>query len=247
LAPLRTAFRSIVKSAVRRSGVTACTVRLQVPAFRGGSARTVMRLGGNLCDTPRSPPQPVRQASRTRVRNQRRTTTGVTGFCDRHRHGHLLRPGLHRRPAATPAGRRARARRYQVFTETASAAAADRPVLEQVLDQLRPGDTFVVRKLNRPGESGRQNRRPNPIFASAAVSWAVSPAVSRRQDRPDGGVLREPMTACWSRSPATSVVPRAAARLPPPAARVSAWPQPGTRSPCTACAAPGPVASARSA
>jgi DNA invertase Pin-like site-specific DNA recombinase len=33
---------------------------------------------------------------------------------------------------------------YRVVTETASGAAADRPVLDQVLDQLRPGDTMVV-------------------------------------------------------------------------------------------------------
>jgi DNA invertase Pin-like site-specific DNA recombinase len=44
---------------------------------------------------------------------------------------------------------------YRVFTETASGAAADRPVLEQVLDQLRPGDTLVVWKLDRLGRSLR--------------------------------------------------------------------------------------------
>jgi DNA invertase Pin-like site-specific DNA recombinase len=33
---------------------------------------------------------------------------------------------------------------YRVFTETASGACADRPILEQLLDQLRPGDTLVV-------------------------------------------------------------------------------------------------------
>jgi DNA invertase Pin-like site-specific DNA recombinase len=42
---------------------------------------------------------------------------------------------------------------YRVFTETASGAAADRPVLAQVLDQLRPGDTLVVWKLDRLGRS----------------------------------------------------------------------------------------------
>jgi DNA invertase Pin-like site-specific DNA recombinase len=41
---------------------------------------------------------------------------------------------------------------YRVFTETASGARADRPVLEQLLDQLRPGDT---RKLDRLGRSLR--------------------------------------------------------------------------------------------
>jgi DNA invertase Pin-like site-specific DNA recombinase len=44
---------------------------------------------------------------------------------------------------------------YRVFTETASGAAADRPVLELVLDQLRPGDTLVVWKLDRLGRSLR--------------------------------------------------------------------------------------------
>ena len=43
---------------------------------------------------------------------------------------------------------------YRVFTETASGA-ADRPTLEQLLDQLRPGDTLVVWKLDRLGRSLR--------------------------------------------------------------------------------------------
>jgi Resolvase, N terminal domain/DDE_Tnp_1-associated len=42
---------------------------------------------------------------------------------------------------------------YRVFTETASGGRADRPTLEQVLDQLRPGDTLVVWKLDRLGRS----------------------------------------------------------------------------------------------
>jgi DNA invertase Pin-like site-specific DNA recombinase len=44
---------------------------------------------------------------------------------------------------------------YRVFTETASGARADRPVLAQVLDQLRPGDTLVVWRLDRLGRSLR--------------------------------------------------------------------------------------------
>ena len=44
---------------------------------------------------------------------------------------------------------------YRVLTETASGARTDRPVLEQVLDQLRPGDTLVVWKLDRLGRSLR--------------------------------------------------------------------------------------------
>jgi DNA invertase Pin-like site-specific DNA recombinase len=42
---------------------------------------------------------------------------------------------------------------YRVFTETASGTRRDRPVLEQLLDQLRPGDTLVVWKLDRLGRS----------------------------------------------------------------------------------------------
>ena len=44
---------------------------------------------------------------------------------------------------------------YRVFTETASGARTDRPILEQLLDQLRPGDTLVVWKLDRLGRSLR--------------------------------------------------------------------------------------------
>jgi DNA invertase Pin-like site-specific DNA recombinase len=42
-----------------------------------------------------------------------------------------------------------------VFTETASGARSDRPVLEHVLDQLRPVDTLTVWRLDRLGRSLR--------------------------------------------------------------------------------------------
>ena len=44
---------------------------------------------------------------------------------------------------------------HRVFTETASGARTDRPTLAQLLDQLRPGDTLVVWKLDRLGRSLR--------------------------------------------------------------------------------------------
>src|SRR4029450_4183129 len=44
---------------------------------------------------------------------------------------------------------------YRGFTETASGAHTDRPTLAQLLDQLRPGDTLVVWKLDRLGRSLR--------------------------------------------------------------------------------------------
>ena len=67
-----------------------------------------------------------------------------------------LRPRLHHRPATgLQVDALQAAGCYRVFTETASGARADRPVLAQVLDQLRPGDTLVVWKLDRLGRSLR--------------------------------------------------------------------------------------------
>ena len=61
-------------------------------------------------------------------------------------------------PTSNPSSRSTPSERagcYRVFTETASGARTDRPTLEQVLDQLRPGDTLVVWKLDRLGRSLR--------------------------------------------------------------------------------------------
>jgi len=67
-----------------------------------------------------------------------------------------LRPRLHHRPAThLQVDALERAGCYRVFTETASGAHADRPTLAQLLDQLRPGDTLVVWKLDRLGRSLR--------------------------------------------------------------------------------------------
>jgi DNA invertase Pin-like site-specific DNA recombinase len=44
---------------------------------------------------------------------------------------------------------------FRVFVDTASGALAARPALDQILDQLRPGDTLVVWKLDRLGRSLR--------------------------------------------------------------------------------------------
>ena len=41
----------------------------------------------------------------------------------------------------------------KVFTETASGAKTDRPILEEVLAYARPGDTLVVWRLDRWGRS----------------------------------------------------------------------------------------------
>lgn len=44
---------------------------------------------------------------------------------------------------------------YRIFTDTASGAFESRPELEKLLDQIRPGDTLVVWRLDRLGRSIR--------------------------------------------------------------------------------------------
>ncbi len=44
---------------------------------------------------------------------------------------------------------------YRIFVDTASGALDERPALATVLDQLRPGDTLAVWKLDRLGRSLR--------------------------------------------------------------------------------------------
>src|SRR5918911_5738013 len=44
---------------------------------------------------------------------------------------------------------------YRVFADTASGALTVRPELDRLLDQLRPGETLVVWKLDRLGRSLR--------------------------------------------------------------------------------------------
>src|SRR5919197_6477533 len=44
---------------------------------------------------------------------------------------------------------------YRIFVDKASGTLTARPELDRVLDQLRPGDTLVVWKLDRLGRSLR--------------------------------------------------------------------------------------------
>ena len=66
---------------------------------------------------------------------------------------------------------------YRVFTETASGARPDRPVLEQVLDQLRAGDTLVVWKPDRLGRSCGIWSTPSPgwLRPGSAAATAADP------------------------------------------------------------------------
>jgi DNA invertase Pin-like site-specific DNA recombinase len=65
---------------------------------------------------------------------------------------------------------------YRIFTETASGARTDRPALEQLLNELRPGDTLVVWKLDRLAA-------PCATWSTRSPAW---PSV-RRVPEPAGG------------------------------------------------------------
>ena len=77
---------------------------------------------------------------------------------------------------------------YRVFTETASGARPDRPTLEQVLDQLRPGDTLVV--CNSTGWVALSGiwSTPSPAWPTVGSGFAAS----RRRSTPP------PPAASWS-------------------------------------------------
>ena len=77
---------------------------------------------------------------------------------------------------------------YRVFTETASSTRTDRPILEQLLDQLRPGDTLVVWKLDRLGRSLRHLVDTITTLAERGVGFrslqeAIDTHHPRRQTR----------------------------------------------------------------
>jgi hypothetical protein len=76
---------------------------------------------------------------------------------------------------------------YRVFTETASGTRADRPTLEQVLDQLRPGDTWSSGSwTGLAGPCGTWST-PSPDSLSAALGSAAC----RRRSTPP------PPAASW--------------------------------------------------
>ena len=70
---------------------------------------------------------------------------------------------------------------YRVFVDTASGALAARPALDQVLDQLRPGDTLMVWKLDRLGRSCATWSTPLPPWPTAGSGSArcKSPLIPR--------------------------------------------------------------------
>jgi DNA invertase Pin-like site-specific DNA recombinase len=90
---------------------------------------------------------------------------------------------------------------YRVFTETASGARADRPTLEQVLDQLRPGDTLVVWKLDRLGRSLRHLVDTVTSLAERGIGFRAS----KRRSTPPPPVASSSSTSLppWPSSNAT--------------------------------------------
>jgi hypothetical protein len=103
---------------------------------------------------------------------------------------------------------------YRVFVETASGARPDRPVLEQVLDQLRPGDTLVVWKLDRLGRSLRHLVDTVTGLADRRIGFrSLQEAIDTTTP---GGSLSSTSLPPWPSSNATS-----SANAPPPG-----WPPP---------------------
>jgi hypothetical protein len=84
---------------------------------------------------------------------------------------------------------------YRVFTETASGARADRPILAQALDQLRPGDTLVVWKLDRLGRSLAIWSTSSPAWLSAASGSGRSR--SRSTPPPPAASFRDRAYVIW--------------------------------------------------
>jgi Resolvase, N terminal domain len=103
---------------------------------------------------------------------------------------------------------------YRVFTETASGARSDRPTLAQVLDQLRPGDTLVVWKLDRLGRSLRHLVDTVTDLADRGIGFRSS----RRPSTPPPPAASSSFTCLrpWPSSNATS-----SANAPAPASRRS--------------------------
>jgi DNA invertase Pin-like site-specific DNA recombinase len=90
---------------------------------------------------------------------------------------------------------------YRVFAEAASGARTDRPILAQVLDQLRPGDTLVVWKLDRLGRSLRH-------LVDVVTGWpsvGLGSAASRRRSTPPPPAASSSSTSSplWPSSNAT--------------------------------------------
>jgi hypothetical protein len=79
---------------------------------------------------------------------------------------------------------------YRVFTETASGVRVDRPTLEQVLDQLRPGDALA----SGQGVLGK----PPAIQPAGSPRPVRSFCTALFQGRPAGGLL--PASSRWSRA-----------------------------------------------
>ena len=90
---------------------------------------------------------------------------------------------------------------YRVFTETASGARTDRPILAQVLDQLRPGD---------PWSSGNSTASAAPcvIWSTSSPAWLSAASGSGRSTMTIGRVWRRARQAAFTAEVAASPLAR---------------------------------------
>jgi DNA invertase Pin-like site-specific DNA recombinase len=103
---------------------------------------------------------------------------------------------------------------YRVLTETASGARTDRPGLAQPLDQLRPGDTLVVWKLDRLGRSLRQLVDTVTSLADRGIGFrSLQEAIDTMTP---GGSWCSTSSPRWPSSNATSSANAPAPGWPPP-------------------------------
>src|SRR5215207_7718382 len=163
------------------------------------------------------PPGPL-SVSRTRVRNQRRTTRPCPRVLRRFTYGSSawLCPRLHHRPATPTPGRRPPGRRLLPGVHRDRQRRPHRPArLEQLLDQLRPGDTLVVWKLDPLGRSLRHLVDTVAGLADRGVGFrSLQEAIDTTTPAASSSSTCSPP---WPSSNATS-----SANAPPPG-----WPPPG--------------------
>ncbi len=80
---------------------------------------------------------------------------------------------------------------FRVFTDKASGTLDNRKELAKVLDQLRPGDTLVVWRLDRLGRSLR-NLIETVSTAAASTRWKLSPKSSASAEPPSTATSPNP-------------------------------------------------------
>lgn len=111
------------------------------------------------------------------------------GFRYGRRVGHLLgyaRVSTTDQDAALQIDALTKAGCYRVFVDTGSGSLQHRPELDKLVDQLRPGDTLVVWRLDRLGRSIRHLIDQLQVLADRGVGFRSLQRRSTQRRRGDG-------------------------------------------------------------